>query len=312
MKSIGGYFSLECYHNKPYHENALGFNSARNALRYVIRTYKITEMYVPFYTCPVVWNSITDENCKIIPYDIDDNFLPSTDIHENAFVLYNNYFGINGKNVELMVKKYKNIIIDNAQAFYQKHIGIASVYSPRKFFGVPDGGLVICNKHVKQDFETSVSYDKCDHLLKRIDLGANAGYADFQKNDDALIGQPIKKISELTKSIMGNIDYDFVKNRRMENFEFLHGVLKDKNQINIDLSLNDVPMAYPFKTDDIGLRTKLIQNNIFVAKYWPIEEDCQCMQSDKAKNMADHIVALPIDQRYDTNDMKQILKIIGL
>ncbi len=310
MKSIGGYFGLECGHAKAYRKDAIALNSGRNALRYVIRAYNIKEMYVPFYTCPVVWDSISAENCKIIPYDINNDFLPVGNMPENAFILYNNYFGINGKNVEIMAQRYKNLIVDNAQGFYQPHYGIASIYSSRKFFGLPDGGFVICNKHINDIFETSVSYDLCSHLLKRIDLGAQAGYTDFQKNDDALINRPIQKMSNLTTALMGNIDYEKVKQQRLKNFAILHNALKHKNEIDINLSNLDVPIVYPFKTKDSNLRTKLIQNQIFVAKYWPTEEN-NCMKSDAAQTLANTITALPIDQRYDELDMQKILEVIN-
>ena len=310
MKEIGGYFSLECGSTANYHKKAIGLNSCRNALRYVIRTYNITEMYVPIYTCPVVWDAISAENCKIISYDIDDDFLPACDIPENAFVLYNNYFGINGENVKNMAQRHKNLIVDNAQGFYQPHCGLASIYSPRKFFGLPDGGLVVCDKVLSDELDTSMSYDKCMHLLKRIDLGANAGYTDFQANDESLIGQPIKKISKLTSALMGNIDYEKVKKQRLKNFAVLHNTLADKNEMNINLSSVDVPLVYPFKIKDKNLRVKLIQNQIFVAKYWPSEEN-GCMKSPVAQTLAATITALPIDQRYDESDMQRILEVIN-
>lgn len=306
MKEIGGYFGLECGCAKTYHKDAICLNSCRNALRYVIRVYNITEMYVPIYTCPVVWDAISAENCKIISYDIGNEFLPSHDIPENAFVLYNNYFGINGKNVEIMAHRHKNLIVDNAQGFYQPHCGLASIYSPRKFFGLPDGGLVVCDKQLSDELDTSVSYDKCMHLLKRIDLGANAGHADFKTNDESLIGQPIKKISKLTSALMGNIDYEKVKQQRLKNFAVLHNALADKNEMNISLSSEDVPLVYPFRTKDTDLRAKLIQNQIFVAKYWPSEEN-GCMKSMAAQTLADTITALPIDQRYSLEDMTIII-----
>lgn len=306
MKEIGGYFELECGNNAQYHNNAIALNSGRNALRYVIRVYNIKEVYVPYYTCPVVWDAIGAEDCKIIPYDIDDRFMPIPQIPHDAFVLYNNYFGICGKNVAELSRIYANLIIDNAQAFYMPKYGIASFYSPRKFFGLPDGGLVICDKHLNNNFETDLSYNKCMHLLKRVDMGANAAYADFQSNDESLIGQPIKNMSKLTSLLMGNIDYENIKQKRLNNFAVLHKVLSDKNQINIDLSDNDVPMVYPFKTDDTNLRDKLIKNHIFVAKYWPPEEN-GCMKSMTAKTFADTITALPIDQRYSLEDMTIII-----
>lgn len=310
MKEIGGYFELECGHNTAYHENTVALNSGRNALRYVIRIYDIHTIYAPIYTCPVVWDAITAANCEIIPYDVDDNFMPIGNIPSDAFILYNNYFGICGNNTEMLSQKYKNLIIDNAQAFYVKNKGLASIYSPRKFFGLPDGGLVVCDKHLPNDFETAISYDLCSHLLKRLDLGANAGYPDFQQNDSALIGRPIKKMSKLTHALMGNLDYDFVRKQRIKNFDILHSALVEHNKININIAKDDVPMVYPFRTDDQTLRSRLIDNKIFVAKYWPKEEN-GCMGSALAENMANTIIPLPIDQRYGYDDMHRILEVIN-
>lgn len=306
---IGGYFSLECGHKSQYHKDVVMLNSGRNALRYVIRAYNINEMYVPIYTCPVIWEAISSEDCKIIPYDIDANFMPIGNIPDNAFVLYNNYFGVCGKNVDKLAKKYTNLIVDNAQAFYVKNKGIASIYSPRKFFGVPDGGLVICKKRLNDIFDTDISYDSCMHLLKRVDLGANAGYSDFLKNENALMERYIKQISLLTKAIMGNIDYDFARRQRIKNFKELHTVLAKYNGIQIDMAKDDVPMVYPFRTENVRLYKHLIDNNVFVAKYWSMETD-GCMDSVRAQCMANTIIPLPIDQRYDQKDMKKILKIM--
>lgn len=307
-KEIGGYFSLECGHTPLYHQNGIMLNSARNALRYIIKAYNIKEIAVPYYTCPVVWQAIQIEGCRIIPYDIDDKFLPQQEFSSEIFILYNNYFGICDKNVRILAGKYKKLIVDNAQAFYTKQQGIASFYSPRKFFGLPDGGIVLCDKESKEQFEVSTSYNLCSHLLKRHDLGAESGYKDFQQNDNALIGQPIQYISSLTHALMGNIDYERAKIKRLENFCCLHQALKKKNGLSINLSDDDVPMIYPFKTDDLSLRQRLIQNKIFVAKYWPKEENCDCMSSFSAQHLADTIIPLPIDQRYDVEDMQYIIQ----
>lgn len=310
MKEIGGYFSLECEHHAAYHGNAVALNSGSNALRYIIRAYDVRSVYAPIYTCPVVWDAIAAENCEIIPYDIDDDFMPIEKIPDDAFVLYNNYFGICGNNVKELSNTHKNLIVDNAQAFYMKNQGLGAIYSPRKFFGLPDGGLAVCEKRANDTFDTAVSYNLCTHLLKRIDMGANAGYADFQKNDESLIDRPIQSMSRLTQALMGNIDYAHARQQRMQNFDILHSVLAEHNKIKINMSKDDVPMVYPFRTDDATLRARLIKNKIFVAKYWPKEEN-GCMGSALAENMENTIIPLPIDQRYDSTDMNRILEVIN-
>ena len=54
-KEIGGFIELELKQGKHFHKSAILLNSARSALRYVIRAYNIREIHTPYYTCPVVW-----------------------------------------------------------------------------------------------------------------------------------------------------------------------------------------------------------------------------------------------------------------
>ena len=69
----------------------LALNSARNCLRYIVKAYKIKEIYVPFYTCPVVWQVLKKENCKINFYHIDENLYPLMTFPKEAFIIYTNY-----------------------------------------------------------------------------------------------------------------------------------------------------------------------------------------------------------------------------
>ncbi len=310
MKEIGGFFELECAHNAPYHANAEYLNSARNALRYIVRAYKIRQMFVPFYTCSVVWEALLKEKVSLRFYALDEGWLPAQTFEKDAFILYNNYFGVCGKNVELLAKRYPNLIVDNAQAFYAPPRGLAAFYSPRKFFGLPDGGLAISPRRI--DLEHSArdcSFARCAHLLKRYDKGASAAYALFSRNDEKLRHLPLRPMSYLTQALMSNINYDFVRQRRLENFAFLHNALKKQNKIDLHLDKTDVPMVYPFVCEDTTLRARLIKQKIYVARYWP-EIENQANIDPMSLYLQQHLVPLPIDQRYDISDMKRILEVI--
>lgn len=115
------------------------FDYARNALRYLIRTYGIKEIYIPYYLCDVIRHVIFNEGVKSIFYHIDDNFLPTEDFPKESFILYPNYFGICDENIEALIKIYPKIIIDNAHALYAEPKGFASFNSVRKFLPVKYG-----------------------------------------------------------------------------------------------------------------------------------------------------------------------------
>ncbi len=308
LKEIGGYLELEIGYQYDNIGNSIALNSARNCLRYVIRAFNIKEIYVPFYTCPVVWQAVEQEDdCSVKFYHINESFMPVDDIKEDAYILYTNYFGICAKNVKNLVKKYKNLIVDNSQSFYMPRYGIASFNSLRKFFGVPDGALLHTKQKLDVNFNKSTSWQRSLHLLKRLDISAAFGYQDFIDNDASLIGEDIKLISNLTKAIFNTIDIAKVKERRLENFKHLCMALTGINKLNIVLDSDDVPLCYPYMVDEAFLlRKRLIDNKIYIPIYW---EDQQ--KGTVEYTFRNNILPLPVDQRYTVKDMDRILEVIN-
>lgn len=305
MKEIGGYFSFELNNNYEIPDNSILLNSARNSLRYVIRAFGIKEIHIPFYTCPVVWNSIKKEDCSIKFYHIDNDFMPTCEFNENAFVLYTNYFGVCSNNVKKLANKYKNLIVDNAQAFYMQKYGIASFNSVRKFFGTPDGSILFSDKVLNCELAQSVSYNKLVHLGKRIDLDASSGYSDFRTSEGTLVEAEIEKMSKLSVSLLKNCNVENVRKKRIDNFNVLAQKLDSTNELNISLADDDVPMVYPYLVRDDNLRKILIENKIYVATYWnPLPDEH--LEGIFQK----YLLPLPIDQRYNYNDMQRILQVL--
>lgn len=120
----------------------LKFDHARNTLRYLLKEYKIKEIYIPYYLCDVIRHTVFEENTKILFYHIDDNLFPATEFPKESYILYPNYFGICDWNIDKLVKTYPGIIIDNAHAFYAKPKGFASFNSSKKFLPVKDGAYL--------------------------------------------------------------------------------------------------------------------------------------------------------------------------
>lgn len=129
------------------------------------------------------------------------------------------------------------LIVDNAQALYcLPNKKVNTLYSPRKFVGLPDGGFAYCNKGAENivDLPQDISYDRCRHLLRRIDEGASAGYSDFVESSKSLVGVELRQMSKLTAAIMRSIDFDDVKSRRRANFDYLHSKLSASNLLSFD------------------------------------------------------------------------------
>lgn len=303
MNSIGGYFELELNKTGEYHERALKLNSARNCLRYIIRTKKIKEMWVPKFTCPVVWDTLEGEGCKMNFYSISNELLPVEEPDEDQYILYTNYFGVCDLQVDKMRKRYTNLIIDNAQAFFSHPDGMACFYSPRKFLGVPDGGYLYCAGEEKADLVRDISYGRFEHLLKRVDLGAKSAYNEFKKNEELLDFEQMKGMSRITEQLLSSINYSKCINIRRENFRYIHEQLYALNEFQFcSLDYFVVPMVYPLMIKSDGLRQKLIENGIFVATYWAGQRD-----SGYGLKMEQDLFPIPIDQRYSVKEMEYIV-----
>ena len=69
------------------------------------------------------------------------------------------------------------VIVDACQAFYHVPVdGVPAFNSPRKFFGVPDGGFAMqVSPAALAALERDRSDDRCTHLLRRADRGDGQG-----------------------------------------------------------------------------------------------------------------------------------------
>lgn len=145
-------------------------------------------------------------------------------------------------------------------------------------------------------------------MLRRWDEGAERGYQDFKESENSLVREPVKTMSRLTRALMGNIDYAKCKTKRIENFAYLHSVLAETNQFGFDCSDDDVPMFYPYLVFKDGLRERLIENKVYISKFWQgIEDVCH---NGYELDLQKYLLPLPIDHRYGVNEMDRILDLI--
>lgn len=313
MEPIGGYFSLELTQREEYHKDALRLNTGRNCLEYILRTRGYKKVYIPYYTCDVVLEPFHKLGVPFEYYHIDIHFeiCDRFTLKEGEALLYTNYYGLKQRYVEQLAATVGNrLIVDNTQAFYAKPIaGIDTFYTCRKFFGVPDGAYLYTDKMLEVELEQDQSYERMLSLTKRIDLSPEAGYQDFRDTSKALVGQPIKWMSKLTQRMMLGIDYEAVAKRRTDNYQMLQDALGKENNLELPLEEDAVPMVYPYLVPAEGLREKLIENKIFVARYWPSVLECT-NKEDIDYLLASQMQPLPIDQRYGEVEMKRIIETI--
>ena len=313
MKEIGGYFGLELPSGDHFHTSALHLNSGRGALEYIARSKNLKKVHVPIFTCSAIIEQLEKLGVEIKLYRINESLeFEAEDFDKNDSIIYTNYFGIKSEFIRSISSKFSSLIIDNAQAFFAEPVvGMDTLYSPRKFFGVPDGGYLFTDNSLDIYLESDFSASRADHLFERIDSNAMQGFEQFLRNELAISNQPLKKMSNLTDSLLRSINYQKARISRNENFNFFHKTLSNVNELAnvIDIVTIDGPMVYPLLNRNGRLRETLIENNIFIPTYWPNVLD-STMPNDWEYYLSSKLVPLPVDQRYTLTDLDRVLSVV--
>jgi hypothetical protein len=308
MKEIGGYLGLEYFSGEEYHQGLVALNNGRNALACLLKARNIERLYIPYFLCNSVSDVCGREGVAVSYYSIDRHFHPVFDRklakHEYLYIV--NYYGqITNEQIIAWKEEYKNVIVDNVQSFFQRPVnGVDTVYSCRKFFGVPDGGYLSTDISVTDQLEKDVSKDRMKHILGRFEGCASDYYSDFKANDRSFVDLPPRKMSDLTHNLLRAVDYDGARNRRNDNFRILDLALAQYNAL--ELRFPDGPYCYPFYCENgMELKKQLAEKKIYIATLWP---NVLKMQDTLAKDFSENILPIPCDQRYDKNDMLRIIE----
>lgn len=313
--AIGGYFELELPRlSLPYPE-AIRFQSARAAFLALLQSGKPKRVWMPRHICDAMLAPLYMAGIECVFYDLTDHFDVNAQITigDDDWLLYVNYFGVCDAQVAETIERFspENVVLDYSQAFYSPPVkgALATIYSPRKFFGVPDGGILISRLPVPMpDQEDVGSWARTSHLLRRLGDSPESGYAEYQRAESSLAACSPARMSMLTKRILMSIDYAAVSTRRMENYLFLQNRLGPVNQLSLPSLLSMAPLCYPFLSEDRDLRNRLIRERIFVATYWP--DVVGRVDEAWSEKMVRRLLPLPIDQRYGREDMKRLVSVI--
>ncbi|MDR3666958.1 MAG: hypothetical protein P4L35_08960 [Ignavibacteriaceae bacterium] len=305
-RPIGGYPELGLNKFTGHHKNALHLNTGRNCLEYILRANSHSKIYLPFYICESIFEPINKLDIKFDYYHIDENLDPvfTNGFNDDEVVLYVNYFGVKKRTVEKLAGNIKNLIIDNTHDFFCKPVDkIDTFYSARKFFGVPDGAYLYTKNLYRGTFEQDYSYDRMEHLLIQIDKGTEEGYESFSRNERLLMNQPIKLMSNLTKTLLGNIDFDRVRKQRKDNFLILHDKLGHINELKIEADEIDAPYVYPFlSAKGKEIKEKSVDKKVYIDTYWDSVLNKVYKNSVEAR-FTNELVPLPVSQMYSSEEI---------
>ena len=247
-------------------------------------------------------------------YHIDQHFLPEIkQIRKGEGIVVTSYYGVQSEDwTGQIIDRYQNIIFDHSQSFFRSPMlqeGVYNVYSPRKFFGVTDGAYLV-SKHffLRDNYERDLSSERSEYLFSSTERGTNAVYGEYLKAEEKLSESGIRRMSQLTHIMLCNVNYEKVRETRRNNFKTLNQLLGGVNELVIE-KMMDVPMCYPLFIRHDELRMRLVTQHIYVPQWWK-----WVILSHKAntveESLSEYLFPLPVDQRYDKEDMMEIGRIV--
>lgn len=315
-EEYGGFLPLELNdgieYYQSYEENIIRFNCAKAAIAYVLEHSDIELIYVPYYLCPNVCNEIESHGIQVEYYHIDNNLLPTKFVDKENYGIYLvDYFGIMDEkitSVAMEIEKAK-VIVDNSHAFFHQPIlknNIYNIYSCKKFFGVPDGAYLIAKNCCHKKIEFTYSGENALYLLECVEHGTNYCY-ERKKTVDQFLAQNYGGMSILAYNLLKSIDYENVKMKRHSNFLQYEKEFHHVNRLASDQ--NSVPYVYPLNIGK-NIKKELISRKIYVSTLWGHLLNKK-FEKSLEYNLSDQTLCLPVDQRYNKEDINFIIATIN-
>ena len=319
-------------------------STGRSAIQFVINTIeernpRLKKVAVlPSFTCDTVFEPFLKSGYEVYYYPVENNLTTASDAiletvfeHDASIVLFHRYFGfdtLDGQ-VDRMCGVLRELgkysIEDCTQCLYS---GIPradsdfTVGSIRKWTGTPDGGFAVCreDRFNKKPFKSDTaleeakikaSYAKYCYLFEKKGEKGKL-LAMYRSAEEILDNQEvIYGISNMSAKVQANLNVSELVNKRRKNFEFLSKELKQYITPVFTLQDREVPLYIPILVDDRGaLQNHLVANAIYAPVVWPKDEQ-QPIQCEGAENAYEHLLCIPIDQRYGTDDMERIVEVIN-
>jgi hypothetical protein len=292
------------------HENALALNCGRNCLDYLIRARGIKSIWLPGLLCGSVAGVCRRHHVEIHRYHIREDYLfGAIPVREGDWLYVADLCGqIPRAAIKGIVAKYKNVIFDEAQAYFAPPVeGADTLYTCRKFFGVPDGAFLHTGSRCTDEIPRDESIARMQALLEG---KHGSGYGNAAESDELFNSEPLKWMSTFTMDLLRSIDYEAVKAQRTANFAALSLSLGPVNKLKPRRS--EGAFAYPLWLEQgDAVRRMLAAKKIYIPLFWPnvlTDSDVTPLERDLALN----VLPVPCDQRYGPREMKVFAQQIAL
>lgn len=334
-KIIGGMFALADTSTADYtlpnfmNSDSILLANARSGFALVIELLSPARVWMPSYFCNHVLHIIEEYTATIEYYEIDRKLTISElqwldRVQPNDLVIMVDYFGFPcDQECKKKVKELGAWLLEDAcQALLSADVGEFAdfvIYSPRKFLGIPDGGILTTRHNcLFEDISLKSPPAKwwlmafeASRLRKDFDLygGGRHWFELFRETEET---GPCGRfaMSELSKLLLLHcFDYERIAATRVENYKLLASELEEFSLFP-SLPHGVVPLGFPLCLKDRDrIRQVLFKHDVYPPVHWLIKGVIPENFKD-SHELSDEIMTLPCDQRYEATDMEQMISIL--
>lgn len=327
---IGGMFGLHAevgngsslaWLNRPH----LLLANARSGIHWLIEHLRPHRTWIPSFLCRAMPDAVDRRQTTLEHYEVDyDLTIASTTwldrVEPGDLVVLIDYFGFPCDTTCAVEARRRGatVLEDASQALLSDHVGKHAdytVFSLRKFLGVPDGGILVSNTETAFEGQNLVPAPsewwqtslEAANRRQHFDLhgGDRSWFELFQDAEAASPTEPCA-MSELTAAMLNDaFCFDSIAERRRENYQYLLDRI-GRLALFPNLPLGVVPLGFPIRCSGRErLRQHCFDCRIFPPVHWAIQDFVPAQYRDSHALAAD-IMTLPCDQRYGLPEMDRI------
>ncbi len=305
------------------------FCNATSALAELLGRLTPGSVWLPSYCCIALFLAAEAARVPIRIYGIGgDLSWDETDwidqVRPGDAVVIIDYFGRRQKPAQLEALRARGawVIEDATQAMLNDQVGEAAdftIFSPRKFLGVPDGGILASSAALQiEPFALEAApaewwLTAFNATLGRRDFdrfgGERRWFDLFQQAERTAPIGPFA-MSGLSRVLLSTcFDYAALRKRRQDNYDRLEEALGDL-AVMPPRDEGEVPMAFPIRVMERSAVLKsLFSQQIFSPVHWPLEGFIPHDFADSHR-LSREIISLHCDHRYGEADMRRIVEAV--
>lgn len=328
---IGGMFGLDTTFTPipcaaaPFIEpGSLLLANARSGIHILVKELKPARVWMPSYLCGAMLQGVGASPVHFYPVDSNLGVSDLASVAERDLVVVIDYFGFPAPAglIEEARSRGAWVLEDACQALLTAEAGIRSdfvLFSPRKFLGVPEGGVLTSHKDFSvggltlEDPPAGWALKALEAVLLRRDFdlyGVERRWFTVFKELEQECPVGYFQMSGVAKTLLlHSFDYNAIAQRRRDNYlrlsERLAGIA-----VFPTLPSGVVPLGFPVRLPARDrVRQELFAAEIFPPIHWPIS-DIVPSQFAGSHQLSREIMTLPCDQRYAPPDMDRIADLV--